>query len=305
MKQRVLIVGAKGMLGQALVRAFHNAPQPPLTVRGGEGELFSWDRDDCDITDRDAVQQKITDAHPSIIINAAAYNDVDGAEKNATLANRINGEAVGYLVSAAAKVGATLVHYSTDYVFDGTKKEGYREDDTPNPISAYGKSKLLGEQRIKNQPACRQGRESRIKNFYLVRTSRLFGKQGNGKQSFVDLMLERSLGGSTSKYIEVVDEEFSSPTYVEDLAERTREIIEQKKPSGIYHVINSGATTWYGFAQEIFRQKQELVKPVSSSRFPRPAKRPAYSQLLNTKLPPLRSWQEALRAYLLARSETS
>ena len=161
---KVLILGARGMLGQALVRVFsqHNSSQPPLTLRGGDpplkirggkggvmkekGELLAWDRDDLDITNADAVREKIVALRPTLVINAAAYNDVDGAEKDATFANSINGDAVGYLAQAAASVGATFVHYSTDYVFDGTKREGYQEEDTPNPISAYGQSKILGEQ---------------------------------------------------------------------------------------------------------------------------------------------------------------
>ncbi len=285
MKQGVLILGAKGMLGQTFVRAFHDA------------EVFAWDREECDITDAALVAKKIGELQPALIINAAAYNDVDGAEKDATMANTINGDAVGYLASAAASVGATLVHYSTDYIFDGRKKEGYREDDIPSPISEYGKSKFLGEQKIITY-------NLKPITYYLIRTSRLFGKQGSGKKSFIDLVLDLTQKKDT---LEVVDEELSSPTYVEDLAQRTRKMIEQKKPSGIYHMTNSGVCTWYGFTEEIFKQAHELgllvkmpiVVPVPSSRFPRPAKRPAYSQLLNTKLSPLRPWQEALRDYLL------
>ncbi|MDO8581646.1 MAG: sugar nucleotide-binding protein [bacterium] len=314
MTQRVLILGAKGMLGQALVRAFHDA------------EVFAWDREECDITDAAFVAKKIGELRPELVVNAAAYNDVDGAEKDSTLANVINGDAVGYLANAAEKVGATFVHYSTDYVFDGAKKEGYQESDIPSPISEYGKSKFLGEQNfflsLRATASCGAppkavGVERRGNlTAYCIRTSRLFGRQGSGKQSFVDLMLERArkIEVRLSQSIEIVDEELSSPTYVEDLAQHTREIIEQKKPSGIYHVTNSGTVTWYGFAQEIFKQAHELgirtrmplVTPVPSTRFPRPAKRPAYSQLLNTKLPPLRPWQEALQDYLQSlRGRTS
>lgn len=277
------------MLGQALVRVFRDA------------EVIAWDRDECDITDQSHVVQKIMEAKPHVIINTAALNAVDFAESNAWLADRVNGAAVGYLTEAAASVGATFVHYSTDYVFDGTKKDGYREDDAPNPISAYGRSKLLGEQKVITASGGTPPKA--VATCYLIRTSRLFGKQGSGKQNFVDMILALAQKKDT---LEIVDEELSSPTYVEDLAMRTREIIEQKKSSGIYHVTNSGAVTWYGFAQEIFATAKELgicakvpiLKPVPSNTFPRPAKRPAYSQLLNTKLSPMRSWQEALRAYL-------
>ncbi len=283
-----LILGAKGMLGQELVRVF------------SDSEVLAWDREQLDITNAGEVARKIKEEQPSLIINAAAYNAADKAEQEPDVANRVNGKAVGYLAKAAADCGATFVQYSSDYVFDGTKKDGYCESDIPNPISAYGRSKLLGEERIKNN-------ELGIKQWYLIRTSRLFGHEGGGKRSFVDTMLALA---QMKERLEIVDEEFSSPTYAADLAEETRKIIDKKQPAGIYHVTNSGACTWYTFAQEIFKQAHDLgilekipeLIPVPSSKFPRPAQRPAFSQLLNTKRPLLRPWQDALHSYLSSYS---
>ncbi len=276
---KVLIIGAKGMLGQELAREF-----------GGSGyEIISWDKEEIDITKKDLVLEKIKSAGPEIIINAAAYNAVDKIEEGEKdLAERVNGYAVGNLSEAAEAVGATLVHYSTDYVFDGKEIDGYREDAEPNPQSIYAMSKRLGEDQLKNE------------KYYLIRTSRLFGKSAiseGAKKGFIDVMLKCA---EEKDCLELVDEEVSSPTYVSDLARRTREIIEWKKIFGIYHATNEGACTWYGWAKRIFEISGKNIKlvPVGADKFPRPAKRPKYSILLNTKLPPMRKWEEALADYL-------
>lgn len=198
--------------------------------------------------------------------------------------------AIGYLAREIRAIGGILVHYSTDYVFKGDKKEGYNELDKPNPQSAYAKSKYYGEQEL----------QKNIDKFYLIRLSRLFGRPASsnlGKKSFVDLMLELS---KTKKELNIVNEELDCPTYAPDLAARTKEIIEWKKPFSIYHVTNSGACTWYEFAKEIFTIKNINVKinHVQASFFPRLAKRPKYSILLNMKLPVMRSWKKALNEYL-------
>lgn len=276
---KVLIIGAKGMLGQELAKVFQK--DKPLL----------WDRGEIDIANEEDVKLKIGDLKPDLVINAAAYNDVDGAEKNEALARQINGEAVSYLARALRANQGILVHFSTDYVFKGDKKEGYQELDKPNPQSAYARSKYLGEQEL----------QANTDSFYLIRLSRLFGRPATsqaGKKSFVDLMLELT---KTKKELNAVNEELSSPTYAPDLAQRTKEIIDWKKPFGIYHASNSGSGTWFDFAQEIFTIKQINVKlnPVPASFFPRPAVRPKYSILLNTKLPPMRNWQEALREFIM------
>lgn len=276
---KVLIIGAKGMLGQELVQEFS----------GNSYEVSMWDKEEIDITKKDLVLEKIKSARPEIIINAAAYNAVDKIEEmEKDFADLINGYAVGNLSEAAGIIGAIFVHYSTDYVFDGKEIDGYKEDAMPGPQSIYADSKLLGEQQIKN------------KKYYLIRTSRLFGKQAQSvgaKKSFVDVMLKCA---EEKDCLELVDEELSSPTYVRDLARRTREIIEWKKPFGIYHATNEGSCTWYGWAKKIFELSGKNIKlvPVGANRFPRSAKRPKYSVLLNTKLPSLRKWEEALEDYL-------
>lgn len=275
---KILIIGSKGMLGQDLAEVF--------SVQ----ELILWDKDEIDITDEDLAFKKIKEEKPDVIINSAAYNDVDGCEDSFELAKKVNGYAVGYLAKAAKEIGAVLIHYSTDYVFKGDKKEGYKEDDRPNPQSKYAESKYLGEQEL----------QKNTDKYYLIRTSRLFGKPAiavGAKKSFVDKMLELS---KNHDKLEVVDEEYSNPTYTPDLARQTKYIVENKLLFGIYHAVNEGACTWYEFAKEIFKIKNIDVKlvPVGSDKFPRLAKRPNYSSLINTKLPKLRSWQEALRDYL-------
>jgi dTDP-4-dehydrorhamnose reductase len=275
---KVLIIGAKGMLGQELAGVFvaNNA-------------LTAWDLEDIDITSYSGAREKITVLRPDVIINAAAYNAVDMAEEEKEKVNLLNGYAPGYLAKIASEIGAVFVHYSTDYVFDGEKKDGYSEDDAPNPINVYGASKLLGEQEaLANAEKC-----------YIVRLSRLFGRAGNGqavKKSFVDVMLDLS---REKNEIQVIDEEISSPTYAPDLATRTKYILENNLPFGIYHAANSGACTWYEFAKEIFRLKNIEIKLIEakSDEFPRKALRPKFSVLLNTKLPPMRDWREALKDY--------
>lgn len=289
---KILIIGAKGMLGQELINAFRDKGDET-----GGAEIIAWDREEVDITDEFGSAQKIKDLKPEIIINAAAYNAVDKCEEaeGFLIAKKVNGEAPGYLAKIAKELGVIFIHYSTDYVFAGDKKEGYREDDTPNPISKYGESKLLGEENVKKFG----------ERYYILRTCKLFGRPAiseAAKKSFVDIML--NLAGKQDT-IEAVDEEYASPTYVLDLAERTREVAGGGYPWGVYHVTNSGACTWYEFAKEIFKIKNIKINLVSVSgdKFPRPASRPKFSMLLNTKLPPMRSWQEALKNYLTNLNE--
>jgi dTDP-4-dehydrorhamnose reductase len=317
--KKVLIIGAQGMLGQELVKVFSAQGGSAL---GGQGDkdykVIAWDREELDITDQKQVNEKITALKPRIIINAAAYNAVDEAESKAgfKLAKKINGLAPGYLAKVAKKIKAILVHYSSQFVFDGNLKRllsqepmgcthsctncalhnnqeiGYAEDTKPNPINNYGKSKLQGEKAvIKN-----------IKSYYVIRLSRLFGKPAiseGGKKSFFDIMLKLGknppVGG-----VKGVDEEIDCFTYAPDLAKKTKEILDSRKPFGIYHVTNSGSCTWYEAVVELYDLAgiKTKVIPVSASEFPRPAQRPAFSVLLNTKLNPLRSWKEALNEYL-------
>ncbi len=272
---KILILGYQGMLGHEMVKAFKN-----------NNELILWDRDEIDIADQKDVESKIGDLKPEVVINAAAYTAVDLAEgEGKEISYRVNGEAVGFLAEACKKNDSILIHYSSDYVFNGTNKDGYREDGQLNPVNEYGKSKALGEKLLKEIGP----------KFYLIRPSWMFG--ANGK-NFAETMLNLA---EKNKEIRVVNDQYGKPTYARDLAERTRELLELKKPFGIYHLTNEGVCTWYEFAVKIFELAGAEIKviPVASSEFPTPAKRPAYSALINTKLSLSKSWQEVLRDYLI------
>jgi dTDP-4-dehydrorhamnose reductase len=205
---------------------------------------------------------------------------VDGCEDEWEMAYNVNGSAPGYVAEACAAVNAKLVHYSTDYVFDGSKKE-YVESDATNPINVYGESKLLGEQNI----------ALAMKDYRIVRTSWLFGRNG---KNFVDTML--SLSKQMDK-VKVVNDQVGKPTYTVDLAEKTREVLEL--PPGIYHITNDGVCSWYEFASAIIPN----TVPCTSAEFPRKAKRPMFSVLVNTKTAPLRHWREALADYLKSKMD--
>lgn len=289
--KKVLIIGARGMLGQELVRVFSALGGP--ASGGSQYEVIGWDVEDIDITEQAEVKEKIGALKPDIIVNAAAYNAVDKAEEPEEFvkAKALNGSAPGYLAQIAKKLGAVFVHYSSDYVFDGRKQEGYRENDLVSPISSYGRSKLLGEQEVKKAGG----------KYYIIRLQKLFGRPGqseNAKKSFFETMLFLA---ETKKELEVVDEELANFTYAPDLAKQTKYIVENNLVSGIYHITNEGApATWFGAAKALFELTDQDIKliPVPAEKFPRPAKRPKYSILINTKLPPLRPWPEALKEFL-------
>lgn len=270
---KILIIGYKGMLGLELAQVF------------SDYELTTWDTDNIDITNKDLTFSKIKALKPKIIINAAAYTAVDDCEEKQELALAVNGEGPGNLAFIAKELGALLIHYSTDYIFSGEKKDGYNEDYIEiNPVNVYGESKAVGEAKIKDS-GCK---------YYIIRTAWLYGQNG---KNFVDTMIKLS---AEKDELKIVADQHGCPTYAVDLALTTRQMIENKVTTGIYHVTNSGSCSWYEFAREIFRLKKIEVKtnPCTTDEFPRPAKRPKYSILLNTKLPPIRSWQEALAEYL-------
>lgn len=274
---KILILGAKGMLGHELAKAFSNK---------NKYETFLWDRAELDITNQEEADKKIKALNPDVIINSAAYTAVDQAESDEELAYKINSYAVGYLAHIAKETGALLVHFSTDYVFDGENHLGYKEDySIKNPVTVYGKSKKLAEKMI----------EDISPRYYIIRTQWLFGATG---KNFIETMLY--LAGE-DKEIKVVNDQFGSPTYAKDLAEKVREMIEEDRESGIYHITNSNTCNWYEFALKIFELAglHPTVKPVKSEEFAAPAKRPTYSMLINTKLTPLRSYEDAVKAYLV------
>jgi dTDP-4-dehydrorhamnose reductase len=234
-----------------------------------------------DISDEDAIMKLISREDPAIVINAAAYTDVDGCEDNRIHAFEVNGNGPGYIAKACAEIDAILVHFSTDYIFDGTKEE-YREDDRPNPINAYGESKLLGEISVGKN----------LENYRIIRTSWLFGSHG---KNFVDTILTLS---RQIPVVRVVNDQVGKPTYTVDLAKKVPEIIS--RDPGIYHITNDGQCSWYEFARAFIPN----AAPCSTDEFPRKAKRPAYSVLANTKTPPLRHWNEAVKEYIQTKERT-
>lgn len=287
---KALIFGANGNLGQDLVRAFADAGHEPVGL-GREGG---------DVTDVAATLARILDGKYDVIVNAAAYNNVDAAEdpSNRNLVFALNADAPRVMAEAARQAGATFVHFSTDYVFDGQKTEGYAEHDEPRPLSVYGESKLAGERAV----AAAGGRA------FIVRTSKLFGLPGSSrsaKPSFVAVMTNLA---KTKPELSIVDEEVGMPTYTADLAEATVRLVTGNFDPGIYHLVNDGpGVTWYGFADEFFGIQGITTprKPVPMSAFPRPAKRPLHAALRNTKFPPLRPRVEALKAFFAESKETA
>jgi dTDP-4-dehydrorhamnose reductase len=294
----ILILGADGNLGFQINKEF------------SKFKPIAYNRKDLDFLEQDLIEAKISQIKPDVIINTAAYNNVDKCEeskKEFRLAQKINTEALRYLGRAAIKNNSVLVHYSSDYVFGGDidekrgeethlkfkEKGGFLENDNRHPVNKYGLSKLLGE--IELERLVKKGLK-----YYIIRTSKLFGPKGkslNSKENFFDLMLSLA---KNKEELDVVNEEMSCFTYTLDLAKQTHYILKNKMDYGPYHVRNSGPAIWYDAARELFKIKEINVNinPVLGDKFPRPAKRPKYSVLANSKLPDMRSWQEALKEYL-------
>lgn len=282
--KKVLILGAKGMLGQELVRAFSSDTQ--YTVAG-------WDYADIDVTDFTAAEEKIRAYAPEIILNAVAYNAVDACEESTEEYEKallLNADVPKFLARVTEEMSAIFVHYSTDYVFDGKNIDGYEEDAVPRPLSRYGESKWQGEKNV----LASGGKK------YLIRLSKLFGRSAaseTAKKSFFEKMLQASKGKTE---VTVVDDELSCFTYAPDLALATKDLIEDNAPYGIYHLANENGATWYEGARELYAQAHigVTIQPVGSDVFLRKTLRPKCSILRNTKRPPLRPYQEALKEYL-------
>ncbi|MHA7093094.1 dTDP-4-dehydrorhamnose reductase [Priestia megaterium] len=278
MSQKVLITGANGQLGKELVELF--------TKKGFE--VYGFGRDKMDITNQAQVQEVISTLKPNIVLHSAAHTQVDLAESEPEQAFSINAYGTRNVAVAAEAVGAKLVYVSTDYVFDGKTDETYNEFSPTSPLGVYGKSKLAGEQFVRDFHS----------KFFIVRTSWVYGKYGN---NFVKTMLQL---GEEKKEISVVSDQIGCPTYTLDLANSILEFVGTER-YGLYHVSNSGSCSWYEFAQAIFEYKKiEInVNPCKTSEFPRPAKRPAYSVLTSMALKlnhfeSKRNWREALIDFL-------
>ncbi len=270
---RILLTGAGGQLGHDLQDALRAY------------ELHSYDHASLDIADRDAVLREVERVRPQWVINAAAYNDVDGAETAVETAFAVNGAGPGNLAETAARVGARMVHISTDYVFDGRKGTPYTEDDAPNPLSVYARSKYEGEQRVLELGA----------SACVLRTAWLYGRHG---KNFVKTILAAAEKGRPLK---VVADQVGSPTATADLAQAISQLI-QTPARGLFHAVNAGACSRFEFAQAIVRGAVEVL-PITTAEAARPAPRPANSSLTSIRwqqsgLSPLRSWRSALGAFL-------
>ncbi len=273
---KILLIGKNGLLGTEINSVFKDSRL---------FEFYSTGHEDLDITDKDAVSQILRDFKPDLVINTAAFTYVDECEAKSNFVMEVNGSANAFLAKACNEIGAYLMYFSTDYVFDGTKKEGYKEADIPSPINVYGESKLLGEKVI----------QENTDKFFIIRTSWLFGMHG---KNFVKTMLELA---EKRKTVSVVNDQYGKPTYTKDLANGILDFVKNAYTSGIYHLVNENSTTWFDFAKKIFDLKKihdiDLVS-IKSDEIKRPAKRPVISILQNTKLPHLRPHEEALKDYL-------
>lgn len=274
----ILLLGKSGLLGQALFHVFSN-----------HHVLIAPTHNECDITNQNQLTAFISRQPIDFVLNATGYTKVDDAEQNRDAAFLTNVTAVKYLCQILGPKNIPLIHFSSDYVFDGNKQEGYKESDAAAPLSVYGASKAAGEKEILTT----------LKNFYLIRTSWIFGVGG---KNFVDTMIELR-HKNPGKSLKVVDDQKGCPTSTLDLAQAVLRLLESKN-YGIYHIVNSGNCSWYEFAREIFHQLgvPQRIIPITSQELNRPAKRPACSILKNTKLAPLRPWREALADYLMHKT---
>jgi dTDP-4-dehydrorhamnose reductase len=292
---RIAITGADGQLGTDIADALGGHD----LVRYVEPDRRSGGYRGLDVTERRSVAIAIAADNPRWVINTAAMTDVDGCEGAVAPAVNVNAVGARNVAEACAAHGATLIHISTDYVFDGARDDGYSETDSPHPINVYGMTKLMGEWYVAG--GC--------KRHYILRSSGLYGSTpavGKGGANFVETMLRLARERDS---LRVVSDEVLTPTYTVDLARQLRTIIEKEPPFGIYHATNGGRCSWFDFAGEIFRAAGVTVdlRPISSREWNAPAKRPANSVLNNDALTThgcdvMPDWRDALARYLRQRA---
>ncbi|MFH1791055.1 MAG: dTDP-4-dehydrorhamnose reductase [Candidatus Omnitrophota bacterium] len=302
-RKKVLVTGSGGMLGSELVNVLAEAYDVTgldIAGKGGSGRAGFIK---CDVTDREAAAGAVSGSKPDVIIHAAAWTDVDGCELDAAKAGLINAEGAGNVAAAAAAGDVPLVYVSTDFVFDGEKREPYTHLDAPNPGSVYARTKLEGEKRV-----------SSLRRHVIVRTSWLYGRNG---KNFVDTITEKAL---KEKELKVVSDQVGSPTYAVDLARAIEAILkamgtwrrrrEDADKWGIYHVSNRGTVSWYEYAKRILELSGihgVRVTAISTEELKRPAPRPRFSGLDTSRFEDetgfvLRGWDEALKEYIDAKT---
>lgn len=281
MSKRWLVTGGNGQLAQEFSRV----------LKLHQENVTSLDRSELDLERLSEIELVINKYHPTHIINCAAWTDVEGAESHPNQAQKVNSEAPGRLAQVAKDSGAYLVHFSTDYVFDGTSRVPYLPTDAKNPQSIYGASKSAGEDLV---------RQILPNDSIVIRTAWLYSAFGN---NFVRKIIELEKSRPT---LSVVDDQIGQPTWCADIAQFTYGVLDKEKPTGILHLTNSGSATWFDFAQKIFTlmdKDPERITPVTSEQFPQKAKRPSYSVLDNSHWQdlgflPMRSWEQALEQFM-------
>jgi dTDP-4-dehydrorhamnose reductase len=298
---QILLTGGNGQVGWELRRTLMPLGEVVVAERHSSNSSLC-----LDLADLQRIQQVIQEVRPQVIVNAAAYTAVDRAESEPELAQTVNGDAPGVMAEVAKQIGAALVHYSTDYVFDGTKPEPYLESDRTNPLSVYGKTKWAGEQAIQAVDG----------SHLILRTSWVYGLRG---KNFLLTILKLS---QEREELRIVDDQIGAPTWSRAIAETTAQILAQgtanihnflKEHSGLYHLTADGQTSWYGFAKAILDsdsdsipRKLRSISPIPSQDYPTPAKRPTFSRLNNDKLLEtfglhLPDWLEMLKQCLIER----
>ncbi len=290
---KALVVGAAGQLGEALTR-----------MLDGTDEVVATTRTELDIVDAAAVLETVTATRPDVILNCAAYNDVDGAESDPRTALAVNAFGVQSLAAAASAVDATLVHYSTDFVFDGEAVRPYCETDPPNPQSVYATSKLLGEWFAADAP-----------RHYVLRVESLFGggglardPDGRARGSSLDRLADGML---QSREVQVFVDRTVSPSYIEDVCDATVALLRIQPPDGLYHCVGSGHATWFGVATELAQRLgvTPVIRGIRLDDLDLPARRPKFCALSNQKLADvgaaMPTWQDALARYAERRRQTA
>jgi dTDP-4-dehydrorhamnose reductase len=280
---KIAVIGSTGQLGTDLMKVLHD-----------EHDAIGFTHENLEVSDYNSCL-KLREHHPDVIINTAAFHKTDQCEDDPVRTFSVNAIGARNIALISKEIGAITVFISTDYVFDGNKKEPYTEDDSTNPINSYGISKLAGELYTKQNP-----------KHYIARVASLFGKAGaSGKgENFIETMMSKA---KNREAISVVDDMWMSPTYTKDAADMLKRIMEMKLPFGTYHAANQGYCTWFQFAQEIFRiaSLNPTLNPIKTRQLQVKAARPIFSALKNVKLSEyglqMREWRTALREYLVEK----